>query len=251
MLTIDRTFALARANLLLFGRDPGPLLGRIVQPLLLIMLLHPLYVAAMGDTAAGTAQVVLGQLVMFSLLAMSLVGTSILTERRWQTFDRLRASPARAVELVAGKLAPALLVLVIQQGVVFFVGIAVLDLRVRNYGLLLLADGIWVLTITCLGAAIAMLVRSLAQFTAVVDIGSTVLAGLSGALVPLTSMPSFVQAVAPLWPGYWAMAALRGAADGEVGVSLTAIGVLGGVAAVAAAMAVVKLRRGWGRAALL
>lgn len=251
MSTADRTLALARANLTMVGRDPGPLLGRIAQPLLLILLLHPLYVAAMGDAVSGTTQVVLGQLVMFSLLAMSLVGTSILTERRWQTFDRLRAGPARAAELIAGKLAPTLLVVVLQQSVVLVVGIAVLGLRVRSHGLLLLAEGVWVVTIMCLGAAVAMVVRSLAQFTAVVDIGATVIAGLSGALVPLTSMPAPIQAVAPMWPGYWAMAALRGAAEGDVGATLVADGVLSMIALAAAFVAVVKLRRGWGRATLL
>lgn len=32
----------------------------------------------------------------FSLLALSVVGTGILTERSWRTWDRLRATPARA-----------------------------------------------------------------------------------------------------------------------------------------------------------
>lgn len=251
MPTLDRTLPLIRGNLTMVGRDPGPLLGRIVQPVLLMLLLHPLYTAAMHDSVRGTDQAVLGQLVMFSLLATSLVGSSILTERRWHTFDRLRASQARVIELVIGKVVPALLILLLQQAVVLGVGITVLDLQVRNYGLLLLADAVWATTIVCLGAATAMFVNSLAQFTAAVDIGATILAGLSGALVPLTAMPSLARTVAPASPGYWAMTALRGAVHGDAATTLTAGIVLVAVAAGAAIIAAYRLSRGWGRATLL
>ena len=248
---LDRTLPVAQANLALFLRDPGPLIGRITQPVLLVLLLQPLYASAMGDRERGTTQVVLGELVLFSLLGMSIVGTAILTERRWNTFDRLRATPARAAELLAGKAIPVLGFLLLQQLVVLGLGVFVLGVRIANYGLLLLVDLTWALTVLCLGAAIAMLVNSFAQLSATVDIGATILAGLSGALVPIHAMPAWAQAIAPGWPAYWAMRGLYGAVDGDVWRALSACAVLAGCAVLAATIAAVRLARGWGRNTLI
>ncbi|HEY7015144.1 MAG TPA: ABC transporter permease, partial [Streptosporangiaceae bacterium] len=75
-----RTGAIIRHNTILFLREPAPLAGRIVLPLVFLALLHPLYQAAQGP-AVGTAQAVIATLVTFSLLALSIAGSSILTER--------------------------------------------------------------------------------------------------------------------------------------------------------------------------
>jgi ABC-2 type transport system permease protein len=248
---LDRTLPLVRTNLALFARDPGPLLGRIAQPVLLVLLLRPLYASALGDRTRGTTQLVVGHLVLFSLLGMSVVGTAMLTERRWCTFDRLRATPARPAELLAGKAIPILLFLLVQQGILLALGIAVLDLPVASYWLLLLAALMWTVTVLCLGAAVAVLVRSYAQLTAVTDIGSTVLAGLSGALVPLAAMPGWAQAVAPGSPAYWAMTGLRAALSGDVRRTVVSAAALAGIAALAATIAGRQLARGWGRSTLL
>jgi ABC-2 type transport system permease protein len=249
--SLDRTLSLVRGNVTLFVRDPGPLVGRITQPVLLVLLMQPLYVAAIGDGARGTAQVVLGQLVMFSLLGTSVVGSSILTERRWNTLDRLRATPARVPELLAGKAVPVMGFLLLQQAVLLALGVTVLGLEVADPALLLLAAVVWAATVLCTGAAVATTVGSLAQFSAVVDVGSTVVAGLSGALVPLAAMPEWARAIAPVWPGYWAMEGLRSAVDGDRDATLVAVAVLLAFAAAAAAVAAVRLRRGWGRSTLL
>ena len=250
-MSVERTLPIIATNVALLRRDPGPLIGRIIQPCLLVVLLRPLYVSALGNQSLGTVQVVLGNLVMFSLLGMSIVGASILTERRWSTFDRLRATPARTPELLAGKAIPVLVFLLLQQAMLLALGAAVFDLQLHNLGLLVVAELAWTLTVLCMGAAIAMSVNSLAQFTAVVDIGATVLAGLSGALVPMSAMPGWAQASAPIWPGYWAMHGLRGAVNGDFRVTVVSSAVLACIAVVAAAIASHRLARGWGRNTLL
>lgn len=248
---LDRTLPLVSSNLTIFKRDPGPLIGRIVQPILMLLLLQPLYVLAMGDPTRGTTQLVLGHLVLFSLLGMSIVGTAILNERKWGTFDRLRATPARIPELLAGKSIPILLFILAQQAAILVVGTAVLGLHVANYGLLLLADLVWALTVFCLGAAVAMLVRSFAQLSAVIDIGASIMVGLGGGLVPIAAMPHWMQTLAPALPAYWAMNSLRGAVNGDLGTTLASSAVLAGIAAAAATIAGMRLARGWGRNTLL
>ena len=160
--SLDRTIPIVRTNVALLGRDPGPLIGRIVQPCLLVLLMRPLYVSSMDGQQQGTVQVVLGYQVMFSLLGMSIVGASILTERRWSTFDRLRATPARTLELLAGKAIPVLVFLLVQQGILLTLGIVAFDLHVDDYGLVVLAELAWALAVLCMGAAIALMVNSLA-----------------------------------------------------------------------------------------
>jgi ABC-2 type transport system permease protein len=247
----DRLLALVRANLALFGRDPGPLAGRIIQPVLSLLILQHLYIAAMGGTAQGTAQVVIGYLVLFSMLGMSIVGTAVLADRKWNTFDRLRASAAHPAELLAGKAIPVLGFILLQQSVLLGVGIAALGLRVANYGLLIFTDIVWALTVLCTGAAIAMVVNSTAQLSAVIDISASICTALGGGLVPLSDLPGWTRAVAPVSPAYWAVLGFRAALHGQTGTTLTASAVLAAVAAVSATIAGRKLARGWGRNILL
>lgn len=242
--------AVARHNAILFAREPGPAISRILMPLIFVSLLRPLYQAAQGESS-GTTQAVAGALVLFSLLGMSLVGWAIVTERGWHTLDRLRATPARTIELVAGKAVPVLALLLAQQAVLIGYAVAVLGLRPANYALLALAVLGWAVTLLGMGTAIGALVRSHSELSVVVDIGGVVLAGLAGALVPLSTMPGWAQAGAPISPGYWAMRAISGALGGDTGSTLRAVAILLAVATVTALLAAARIARGWGRSRFL
>jgi len=110
-----------------------------------MMLMRPLYVAALAryGVQTGTAQVVTGMLVLFSLLALSVVGGSIMAERAWRTWDRLRMTPARAGELLLGKAVPAFAMLAAQEVVVISFGVVVFGLNVSNVALLAAAMVCW------------------------------------------------------------------------------------------------------------
>lgn len=242
-----RTGVLIRHNTMVLLREPGPLVGRIVMPVVLLMALRPLYQEAQGPTA-GTAQAVVGPLVMFSLLAMSIVGTSILSERTWRTWERLRSTPVHPLELMVGKAVPVFGVLAVQQTVVLGFGVVVFGMPVAAPALLLTACAAWGLALLGLGAAIGVLVRSHGQLSAVYDIGAFVLTTLGGALVPLAVLPAWVRDISPVSPGYWASDALRHAAAGDTARTFAGVGVLLAVAAVAGAVAAWRIGRGWGRA---
>jgi ABC-2 type transport system permease protein len=245
--SLDRTAVLVRHNLTLVAREPGPMISRIVMPVAIVLVLRPLYTSALGGQAPGTTQAVVGMLVMFSLLGMSVVGNAVLSERTWHTLDRLRATPAGPAELLAGKAVPVLLLVLLQQAVVLGLGVGVLGLPVASYGLLAVAVGAWAVTLLCVGTALAMLVRSHAELSAATDIGSMAFTCLGGALVPLAAMPSWARAIAPASPGYWAMRGLRAALAGDWPATLTSATVLIGAACLAAIVAGLRLVRGWGR----
>ena len=220
------------------------------MPLVAIVVFEPLDRAAIGRSG-GTAQAVTGQLVLFSMLSISIVGGSVMTERLWRTWDRLRATPAAPMELMVGKALPVGTVLACQQGAVLSFGIVVAGLHVKSAGALVLAVAFWVATLMALGTALSLVARSSAEFSAVQDIGSFVATSLGGALVPLADMPAWARAIAPVSPGYWAMSALRGGLDGQVATVVRSGGALLGFAAAAVCVAAWRLGRGAGRSARL
>ena len=242
----DRAFALARLNATLFVREPGPLIGRVVMPIVLITIMRPLYAAAFG-ASAGTEQAVAGILVTFSLLGMSIVGSAVLVERAWHTADRLRSSPATAADLLIGKAAPTLALLVVQQAVILGYGRLALGLRLTSPMLVAATVLVWAVVLLCIGGLLGTLARSGSGLSAMVDIGSLLCTGLGGAFVPLSLLPGWAHTIAPTSPGYWAMRAMRAAMTGDTVGAATGWLALAGFAALAVCAAAVRLRRGWGR----
>lgn len=247
---LTRIAAITRHNTMLMLREPGPLASRLILPLVFIALLHPLYLAAQGR-AAGASQAVIATLVTFSLLALSIVGGSILTERAWRTWARLRMTAVRPAELLAGKAVPVMAALLAQQALVIGFGVLVLGMHVAGPALLALTLLAWTLTLLGMGAAIGVLARSLSELSVIYDVGGMILSSLGGALVPLAAMPGWVRHVAPVSPGYWAVSALHSAMAGDAAGTLRACAVLGAVAVACGTLAAARIGRGVARSATL
>jgi ABC-2 type transport system permease protein len=243
-----RATALIRHNTILLLREPGPLISRMILPLAFLLLLHPLYEAAQGRRG-GTAQAVIATLVTFSLLALSIVGGSILSERIWHTWERVRMTAVHPAEVLAGKAVPVLAALLAQQALIIIFGVAVLGLAVAALPLLAVALLAWTLALLGLGALLGAAARSLNELSAAYDIGAMILSSLGGALVPLAAMPAWVRHVAPVSPGYWAVCALQAAFGGDTRRTLAASAVLAGFAVAGGLGAVIRAGRGWGRSA--
>jgi ABC-2 type transport system permease protein len=247
-----RTAAIIRHNTILLLREPGPLASRLILPLLFLTLLHPLYEAAQdhgGGHGAGIGQAVVATLVTFSLLALSIVGGSILTERVWHTWERVRATALRPAELLAGKAVPAMAALLIQQALIIGLGAAAFGLAVRSLPLLALALLAWTLALLGMGAAIGVLARSFSELSMAYDLGGMLLSSLGGALVPLAVMPAWVRHAAPASPGYWAVSALGAALRGDGPATLRAAAVLAAFAVALGLLAALRAGRGAVRSA--
>jgi ABC-2 type transport system permease protein len=246
--TRGRTAAIIRHNTILLLREPGPLAGRLIMPLIFLTLLHPLYQVAQGQTA-GISQAVIATLVTFSLLALSIVAGSILTERVWHTWERIRATAVRPAELLAGKAIPAMAALLAQQALIIGLGVAAFGLAVHALPLLVLALLAWTLALLGMGAAIGVIARSFSELSIFHDLGGLVLSSLGGALVPLAVMPAWVRHVAPASPGYWAVSALRAALGGDTAATLRASVVLAAFALGFGLVAAARAGRGTVRSA--
>jgi len=236
-----RTMALVRHNAVLMLREPGPLISRLIMPVVLLSVLHPLYAAALSGSAAGTAQAATGMMVMFSMLAVSIVGITILSERMWHTWNRLRATPARATEILLAKSVSAGGVLLVQQAAVIVFAVAVFGLRVSNPALLAAAVLVWCAMLLCCGCLLGTLVHTPGSLSAVQDVAGMLFTAVGGALVPLSVLPQWVREVAPISPGYWGVSMLQAALRGSVGETARAGGVLVGIAVVAGTLACRRL----------
>jgi ABC-2 type transport system permease protein len=247
---VRRTGALVRHNTMLMLREPGPLASRMILPLAFLILLHPLYEQAQG-ASRGVTQAVVATIVTFSLLAMSIAGSTILTERIWHTWERVRTTAAHPAELLVGKAVPVMAALLLQQAAVLVFAVTALGLTVAAVPLLGLVMLAWTLTLVGMGAALGLLARSLSALSACYDIGGMILSSLGGALVPLTAMPLWIRHIAPVSPGYWAVSALEAALRGAAGRTVVASAVLLAFAAGACLIAAARANRGWGRSASL
>jgi ABC-2 type transport system permease protein len=238
---------LVRHNLLLMRREPGPLLSRMILPIAFLTLLRPLYLAAWHGGATGNQQAVIATLVTFSLLALSISGSAILTERLGRTWDRLRATSLSPLSILAGKAIPAYAVLLAQQVFITGFAMACFGLRVAHPVLLIAVLLTWSCTLLCLGALLGVLVRSVGALSASYDIGGMLLSSLGGALVPLAFLPHWVRSVAAASPGYWVARSMRSAFAGDIRGVLLGCLVLGGVAVICGSIASIRLGGGRGR----
>jgi ABC-2 type transport system permease protein len=252
--SLYRTNALIKHNLVLRLRDPGQLISYLVTPMVLMVLLKPLYTKALysGTQGGGVVQTVTGQLVMFSVFSVAIVGNAIFVEREWKTWDRLRASRANRGELLVGKALPVYAVLMVQQAVLVCFGCLVVGMPApRSDGLLVLAMAVWGLTLMAMGAALATVVRSRGDLMMASDIGSITISAFGGALLPVSLMPGWARDVAPYSPGYWGLEMIRGAVEGNTADTLRSAAVCLGISLAAGAFASYRLARGWGRSRLV
>lgn len=244
-----RSGVLVKHNVILRLRDPGQMISYLVVPMVLMLVFKPLYTKALDGS---TLQAVTGPLVMFSVFALAIVGNSILLEREWRTWDRLRVTRATQAELLIGKTVPVFVVLVVQQLVLLVYGSFIIGLTVSgSLPLIALAIMVWGFTLLAIGSALATVVRSRGDLHLATDLGSIIVSSLGGAVVPVSLMPSWAASLAHVSPGYWGLTMIQSAVVGDLDGTLRSAGVCLVVGVAFGVFAVYRLSRGWGRSRLL
>jgi ABC-2 type transport system permease protein len=247
--SLHRVGVLARHNTLLRLRDPGQAISYVVMPMVLMLVLKPLYVRAVeaGTTAAAT-----GLLVMFSVFAIAIAGNSVMIERTWHTWDRVRVTRATPAELLAGKVIPIFVLMVGQQVILLLYGCLVIGMPFPAAPhLVALAIAVWAFALLSMAALLAAVVRSQGELSMICDVGALTISAVGGALAPLALMPDWLQVVAHLSPGFWALTMLQAAVAGDAVAMVLPIAVLLTLGLVTGAFAARRIARGWGRSRLL
>lgn len=234
---LRRSVSLAWNSIRLYLADPAPLLIFLVMPIGLMAFLSPASKAllrAQGYAAAGGAeQAVPGMTVMFSFFLIGVIGIQFYREQGWGTWDRLRIASG-TVEILIGKIAPGLLLLLAQLVVVFASGGLLFHMTVAGslagLFLIVLAFAVCILAMTMMLIAWC---RTLDQLNVLANILAIVLSGLGGAFAPVSSLPMWAQAAARGSPAYWAMRGMHGIIlDGQgLATALSTCAALGGFSA--------------------
>ncbi len=189
--------------------------------------------------------------VTFLLLGMLLgVSLALLDERDWGTFDRMRAMPIYAGNVLMGKLLSRFLVGVVQMVVLLAVGWVAFDVSLgpQPWALLLPTAGI-----VFAGTAFGLVVAAVAPSReAVLPVGSIVIvtmAAVGGCWWPIDLEPRWMRSVALAFPTTWSMEAFNDLMIRRRGIEAalhpTAVMVAYGLLYLAVGL--ILFRRRWGR----
>lgn len=209
-MSLLRSWAIVRHEMKALVDDPGSLVFLLIMPLLMMGLMKPLFglsLEAEGFPGAnGAEQAVPGMAAMFATFTGSFAGFTFFREHGWHTWDRLRASQATTPDIMFGKLAPTLIISILQMLTLFVLGVVLFDLRVAGaWAGLVLIIVTFSLAMLSFGMAVTSLSRTSLQLNTYVNLAGIVFAGVGGALVPLAVLPEWVQSVARFVPTFWAM----------------------------------------------
>lgn len=234
---MSRVLLLARHETRLMFADPFPLLLLIAMPVVLLSFLS-------DGLVGGPPRAVPGLDAMFGLFGLAVVGLAFFRDHGWGTWDRLRMSPAAPAQVMLGKALPLIVLLLIQQVVLLFLGWRFFDMPWRGSvaaGALLVAA--MVAVEAAIGILLVSLCRTIDQVAVLSYLGALVLAGFGGALAPLENLPDWVEAVAPASPVYWMLEGFEVVVGGRPTADVLApVGVLLAFAAAALLVAAWRFR---------
>ena len=240
-MSLSRSAAVLRHELRVLRADAGNMISLMIMPLVMIAFLRPFAKLALREDhpdANGSEFIVPAMATMFAFFLVGWVGFTFIAERQWNTWERLRASPAGNAEVLIGKVIPGFMLAVLQQVVLFGGGVVLFGLRPNGswLGLVVVALALC-LSLTCVGVLLASIFKTNQQMNAFSNIGTMVLSGISGAFVPIDLLPGWVRTIAPISPQYWALRGYRsvileGGGLGDVVLPIAVLILIGAVVAV-------------------
>jgi ABC-2 type transport system permease protein len=178
---------------------------------------------------------------VLTLVSALMTAISIAREKETGTMEVLLVSPLRPAQIVAGKVAPYLVLAFLNAVTALVVAAVVFGVPVRgSVALLLAASGVYVLASLALGVVIAN--RMPDQRTAMMGVLLGLLIptlALTGFIFPIASMPGWLQPVTAVVPATWFIVLARGVMLKGVGLE-----VLWREALILCAMALVLLGAG-------
>ncbi|GGM66010.1 transport permease protein [Thermopolyspora flexuosa] len=218
---------LARHYLRATFRSKLSVLFSAIQPIMFLVLFGPLF----DRSGVGSWDVLVpGLLVQLALMSAGLAGFGIFIDRRFGVLERLRVTPAGRTSLLLGRVLRDVVVLLVQSALLLALGWA-LGLRAPLAGVLL---GLALLVVLATGLASLSYAIALVMpdelFPPVASTAVVPLMLLSGALLPMSLAPPWLDVLSRLTPFRYVVEALRAFFSGSYGGAAVAWGVLAGLA---------------------
>lgn len=233
----------------LLRRDLTSVMVMLVFPVISIAFLAPAFKPALQQLgfvhANGADHVVPGQAVMAAFFVVSLVVFSFFGEHAWQTWDRVRASSATSIEIVAGKALPRAVLVMAQLTLLMIGGVLIFHMHVSGTAIALAPlIVVFALCLVMLGVCVTALARTAQQANAFAFTGMVLFGALGGAYVPFALLPAWAKPIGPVTPTYWAMRGMHSVVleHGAFGAVLLPTAVLLGMSALFAGIAARRLR---------
>lgn len=181
--------------------------------------------------------------VMFSIVFTI---ASILEDKKFGTWNRIRITPLSSSSIFAGNMIPTFLVGVAQMAIVVFSGEFLFGIHLgTSLGSIFVVLIMFALTTTCLGLLLATAFGTYEQLNAATPVILVASSMLGGCMWPLSIVPKALQSIARITPQYWALSATEDLAinGGGLNTVSTHLIVLAGMALLFFALSVVFYRK--------
>lgn len=187
-------------------QDKGLLFWMILLPIIFTVLFISFFTSGTEGVAKQQVitSIVPGYVVMFVFFIMISMVTTFIKDRDRGMVARLASTPLAPIYYLLGKWIPYLLIVSVQITILFIFGKIVYNIPIGKPLYVILISAFLTFTVTSLGLALALFVR-----TENMGIAITQLIALGGAMfgglwMPIDMLPTFIQKLAKATPQYWA-----------------------------------------------
>ncbi|MBX9422885.1 MULTISPECIES: ABC transporter permease [Streptomyces] len=235
---------LLRDTALLFGRytrqtlrSPFQIFFGTLMPLLYLFFFGPLLTGLpLGREGDSWQILVPGLLLQLGLFGASFAGFSIIMEKNWGVFDRMRVTPVSRLALLLGRVLRDAALFVFQAVLLVLVALP-MGLRAPLAGILIGFGFVALLSVALasLSYALALKLRTPQEFGPAINTLAMPAMLLSGLMLPMTLAPGWLDVLSHLVPFRYLVDAVREAYVGHYTTPTLLYGVLValGVAALA------------------
>jgi daunorubicin resistance ABC transporter membrane protein len=246
---MDVVFTIWLRSMKRYIRSKSRIVGSIAMPLFLLFFLGFGLNSVVNTGSLGQDYILFlapGMVAMSVLFTSVFSGIQIIWDKQFGFLKETLVAPVTRLEIMLGQTAGGATTAVI-QGIILMVLAVLLGLRVANIAGFLIAFAFMVvigIAFTAFGIAIASRMEDMTGFQLIMNFVIFPVFGLSGALFPISSLPSWLSAITLLDPLTYGVEGIRYGLTGASQISPVICGVvITGFAAVMAVLGAYLFRK--------
>lgn len=208
--------AVIRLELMKNIQDRGLVFWTLILPIIFTVLFISVFTSGQEGVVKEKIiiSIVPGYITMFVFFIMITMVDTFIKDLDNGMTARLASTPLSPYSYLLGKWIPYIFIVFTQIIILFLFGKIVYDIPMEQPVIIIILSGILAFTVTGLGLALAILVKTFNMGLAITQIISLGGALLSGLWVPIHMMPNFFQSISKFLPQFWAHQAYQDAMTG-------------------------------------
>lgn len=160
--------------------------------------------------------IVPGYTVMFVFFILITMVSTFIKDRDGGMAARLASTPLSSYDYLIGKWIPYMIIVLIQIAILFIFGKIVYEVPTEQPLLLTMLSFILAFTVTGIGLALALIVKTDNMGIAITQVLALGGALLGGLWMPIDMMPNILKTISKIFPQYWAHQAFQDAMTGTL-----------------------------------